>query len=359
MREPATPSRFAWNAPSSGTRTPTPTVSSASSVVCTAEMPIVVADPCPHAPLLPPALTDRLPASLAAALYRCLGQLPPGAGEPEEIRLRAGRYVVLTIGGENHITELKLDGNDLSEILSALCGGSLYAYSQEIAQGFLTLPDGIRVGVAGQAACENGQVLGLRSVTGLCIRLPHSHRAVGDRLVRMIRDSLVAGSPRGLLLYGAPGVGKTTLLRSIAVGLASPPAPLRTVLVDSRAELCYGTTDPKLCLDVLIGYPRALGVEIATRTLSAQVILCDEIGSCAEAMSLTEALHGGVPLIASAHAADCSELLHRTGLRLLHEARLFFAYVGLTRDGLGGFRYRVTSWDTAEALLSGPGQTGP
>lgn len=221
------------------------------------------------------------------------------------------------------------------------------------AQGFLTLPGGIRVGVAGQAACEEGRVLGLRSVTGLCIRLPHPHRSVGDRIVRLVRDSLAAGSPRGLLLYGAPGVGKTTLLRGVAVGLASPPTPLRTVLVDSRAELCYGTDDPGLCLDVLVGYPRALGVEIATRTLSAQVILCDEIGDCTEAMALVEAHHGGVPLVASAHAADCAELLHRTGLRLLHEARLFSAYVGLTRDGAGGFRYRITQWDAAEAEIAG------
>lgn len=139
----------------------------------------------------------------------------------------------------------------------------------------------------------------------------------------------------------------------MAVGLASPPTPLRTVLVDSRAELCYGTDDPGLCLDVLVGYPRALGVEIATRTLSAQVILCDEIGDCTEAMALVEAHHGGVPLVASAHAADCAELLHRTGLRLLHEARLFSAYVGLTRDGAGGFRYRITQWDVAEAEIAG------
>ena len=207
---------------------------------------------------LPPALTDRRPPALATALSDALTARATGQSEIEEIRLRAGRYVTLTVDGENLTTDLRLDGDDLSDVLSALCGGSLYAYSQDIAQGFLTLPGGIRVGVAGRAACEEGRVLGLRSVTGLCIRLPHPHRSVGDRIVRLVRDSLAAGSPRGLLLYGAPGVGKTTLLRGVAVGLASPPTPLRTVLVDSRAELCYGTDDPGLCLDVLVGYPLSL-----------------------------------------------------------------------------------------------------
>lgn len=338
--------RFAWSVPTASHPQPP-------SVPAVGAMRPAARTVLHSSPSLPPALIDRLPPALATALSDALTARATGQSEIEEIRLRAGRYVTLTVDGENLTTDLRLDGDDLSDVLSALCGGSLYAYSQDIAQGFLTLPGGIRVGVAGRAACEEGRVLGLRSVTGLCIRLPHPHRSVGDRIVRLIRDSLAAGSPRGLLLYGAPGVGKTTLLRGVAVGLASPPTPLRTVLVDSRAELCYGTDDPGLCLDVLVGYPRALGVEIATRTLSAQVILCDEIGDCTEAMALVEAHHGGVPLVASAHAADCAELLHRTGLRLLHEARLFSAYVGLTRDGAGGFRYRITQWDAAEAEITG------
>ena len=36
-----------------------------------------------------------------------------------------------------------------------------------------------------------------------------------------------------------------------------------------------------------------------------------------------------------------------------HDARGFSAYVGLTRDGAGGFRYRITQWDAAEAEIAG------
>jgi stage III sporulation protein SpoIIIAA len=90
-------------------------------------------------------------------------------------------------------------------------------------------------------------------------------------------------------------------------------------------------------------------VEIATRTLSAQVILCDEIGDTEEALSLISTHHGGVPLIATCHGGSVTEILRKTGIRLLHEARLFGAYVGIRRDGRGDFTYRVTPWSRAES----------
>jgi stage III sporulation protein SpoIIIAA len=96
-----------------------------------------------------------------------------------------------------------------------------------------------------------------------------------------------------------------------------------------------------LCIDVLSGYPRGLGIEIATRALSAEVIVCDEIGDYVEAMALVSSHNCGVPLIASAHAGSVEELLRRTGIMLLHEADIFGAYVGIKRDGSGGFLYDV------------------
>ena len=268
-------------------------------------------------------------------------------GNLEEIRLRADRRTTLTVDGENLPTPVVLTTADLTAILNHLCGESLYAYSQTINRGYVTLPDGIRVGVAGRAVCEEGRVIGVCEITGLCIRLPHRHRNLGREICTLIR-SLNEGrtAPQGVLIYAPPGEGKTTLLRAIAAGMAGADGkpPLRTVVVDTRGELSFACADPQaraLCLDVLRGYPRARGVEIATRTLSAQLIICDEIGDLEESVALTSAHHGGVPLVATAHGGSVEELMHRTGIRLLHEARLFGAYVGIRRNGQGGFTYRI------------------
>lgn len=294
-----------------------------------------------------------LPPYLLRAIEQAVGE----TGHPiEEIRLRAGRCASLTLNGENHALPLVLTQSELTAILTRMCGGSLYAYSQTIHEGYISLPDGIRVGIAGRAVCEEGRIIGVCEITGLCIRLPHIHRDVGREICRLFRDmNKGETSPKGILLYAPPGEGKTTLLRAVAAGLAGcdHEKPLRTVVVDTRGELGFETEGRGLCLDILKGYPRPRGVEIATRTLSAQVIICDEIGDAEEAMSLISTHHGGVPLIASAHGGSITEILRRTGIRLLHEAKLFGVYAGIRRDGRGGFTYHVTPHASAEAILTG------
>lgn len=297
--------------------------------------------------------SDLLPPRLTHAILEAVH----GRGETvEEIRLRAGRYAGITAGGRNLTANAILTVAELTAILTHMCGGSLYAYSQTINQGYVTLPSGIRVGVAGRAVCEEGHIIGICEITGLCIRLPHRFGRMGGTVCRLLRSMAAeGGSPQGVLIYAPPGEGKTTLLRAVTAGMAGADGepPLRTVVVDTRGELSFETDGQGLCLDILQGYPRACGVEIATRTLSAQLIVCDEIGDVEEAMALISAHHGGVPLVATAHAGTPEELLRRTGIRLLHEAHLFGAYVGIRRDGQGDFTYRITPRVDAERMALG------
>ena len=257
----------------------------------------------------------------------------------EEIRLRCNRESSIVSGGKNIMLGVILDGNELNDILKSMCGGSLYAYSDTINQGYISLPDGVRVGVCGRAACEENRIIGVYDITSLCIRIPHRTRRVGGRICSLLSEFKYT---KGVLVYSPPGVGKTTVLRGVAAILSGGSDPLRTVIIDTRGELAYLSDSSSLCLDILSGYPRRKGVEIATRTLNPQVIICDEIGDYEEAMSLVSSHNCGVPLVASAHAGSLSELLLRTGIRLLYEAGIFGAYVGLKRAPDMDFYYDVT-----------------
>ncbi len=294
---------------------------------------------------------EILPAAVARALpYKLSEEIRQARfSRIEEIRMRAGRRCSLVVSGRNIMLDTVLDRAELNDVLEGMCQGSLYAFSDTINQGYISLPDGVRVGVCGRAGCEGEKIIGIYEISSLSVRIPHKSRPLGQEVCELLESF---DRTSGVLIYSPPGIGKTTLLRSVAYMLASGGwgagrGPLRTVVIDTRGELAFASEGRDLCLDVLSGYPRRRGIEIATRCLNAEVIICDEIGDYEEAMSLVASHNCGVPLIASAHAGSVEQLLSRTGLRLLHEAKIFGAYVGLVRDGRGGFIYDITRHSTA------------
>ena len=296
--------------------------------------------------LLPPFLEALLPRELVAAVEQAV----PVGLFLEEIRLRCERAASVTVCGKNITLPFVMSRQDMQAQLTRLCNGSLYAYAETLAEGYLSLPEGVRVGVVGHAAVVGGRLTGIHAISAFSVRVPHAAPVlVGEELCRVFEE---LGGTRGVLLYAPPGVGKTTVLRGAALHLAGGAAARRVAVVDTRCELAAFTEGRSLLLDVLSGYPRGHGIGIATRSLGAEVIVCDEIGDLGEAQEIVAAFTGGVPLLATAHARGVRELLARPAMRLLHEARVFGAYVGLSRaEGLFSYMYDVVDWERADAFF--------
>lgn len=257
----------------------------------------------------------------------------------EEIRIRRGRMSALTLtGGIIVPLDISLSKEEMETTVENLCGGSMYAHIDTLKQGYISLPHGVRAGVSGRASVEGGRVIGISDVNGICIRIPHFVKIDTTSICKLLKQFDFTS---GILIYSPPGEGKTTLLRSIAAELSKGKDAVRVCVVDSRGELEFGLESRNVLADVLSGYPKALGIEIALRTMNAQVIICDEIGNTDEVDAICSAANGGAALIASTHASDIKGLMEKKNIKKLHDAGVFGAYVGISRKE-GEYAYDIS-----------------
>ena len=293
-----------------------------------------------RAPSLPDILYGILPTRLIAEIEAC----EVFFNVIEEIRVRRNRRASLTVGSRNIELSTVLCGAEMDEMLLRVSGNSLYAHEGSIKNGYVTLDGGIRVGIVGRAALDGDRIIGIYDVSAMSVRLPHRIFPSVEVICKLLRR---APSGEGVLVYAPPGVGKTTLLRSVAREMASGKDARRVTLIDTRGELGFSLDLSGLLLDVMTGYPRATAVGIAARTMSSQLMICDEIGDEAEAEAMVAVQNCGVPFVASAHADSIAQLMRRSAVRRLHGARLFCYYVRISRDGEGGFDYAVSDYEEA------------
>lgn len=278
----------------------------------------------------------------------------------EEIRLRKDRCAYLTVGSaerkRNSATDIIVSEDELLSIFNRMCDGSLYAYSESIIRGYVSLPSGIRVGVCGSAAVEGGRIFGVYDISALNIRIPRSDILADLGLLEAVRKNIRLG--QGVLIFSPPAQGKTTCLRSLAYALASGSEPMRVSVIDTRGELSFrpksesaSKSDRALSIDAFVGYPKAEGIRISTFFMNPEVIICDEIGSKEEALAIADAQNCGVPLIASAHGSDISSVMLKSGIYTLHKACAFGLYVSLRIGRGGGFRYSLYGREEADRAI--------
>jgi stage III sporulation protein AA len=257
------------------------------------------------------------------------GMKYPGlASDVTEIRLRLGGALSLSVSGKNVTPDEtgSLAGGhtvctsaDIDETADLLCGSSFHSHKAELESGYVSSGGAVRAGIS-TYGLPDGSVWG---IDGVCIRIPRDFPGCSLPLLGLT-------GVRPMLICSPPGVGKTTLLRDIAYQL-SDRYGLRTVVCDPKYELLPDKR-PLLC-DYICGKEKASAIECATRCLSPQAIICDELGGDAEARAVLTAQSGGVPLIATAHADRMESMLRRPNLKLLYDSGVFEKYVFLHRDG--------------------------
>ena len=166
----------------------------------------------------------------------------------------------------------------------------------------------------------------MREITSINLRVARQVQGCAMTLA----EELFSGGLCSCIIAGPPASGKTTLLRDLARILSSGfhETYCKTVVVDERGELAAVSqglpgNDLGPCCDVLTGFAKAEGILRAVRTLSPQVIFCDEIGSLEEVQAIEEGLGCGVHVILTLHGGSMEELLRRPQAAALRKTGAF------------------------------------
>jgi len=270
---------------------------------------------------------DQAASSLPENISSVLAGIPRSVkANLAEIRLRVGRPVALSRGGQCWFVDKEsqlhniprhcfvVNGEDLSRSVVRMCSYSIHSHQQEFVNGYISLRGGHRAGICGTAVLKGESLAAVRDITSINLRVAREIPGAANGLVEKIFRKSICGT----LIVGVPASGKTTLLRDLARQLSNGEAgqPLKIAVVDERGELGavyegIPQNDLGACSDILTGYPKGVGILTAVRTLSPDVIICDEIGAKAEVDSILDGLNCGVKIVATAHAATLEELLSR------------------------------------------------
>lgn len=272
----------------------------------------------------------------------------------QEIRLRVGRPVIIYAHGREYF--LSDDGELLYQaeralcpdkfymdrLFAHLCGYSVYAYEDEIRQGFLTVVGGHRIGLGGEVVCREHEPVSMKHVNAMNIRISHQIKGAAHGVMPL----LFRGEEfLNTLIISPPGSGKTTLLRDMIRCISDGccgHAGMTVGVVDERSEIggsCLGVPQNDLGMrtDLLDACPKAEGMFLLLRSMNPRVIAVDEIGGKEDAEAIGQASRCGCKIIATVHGNDIDQLAERRYIGELLADGLFERYIllkGSQRPGV-------------------------
>lgn len=245
----------------------------------------------------------------------------------QEIRFRINKPCIIQCKDREHVTDVIISKEEMGAILQKISNYSVYAFEEDIKQGFITFKGGHRIGLCGECVIENRKIKTIKNISSLNIRISREIIGCADGLLPyLIEDGKILNS----IIISPPKCGKTTLLRDLAriISSGNKITGKKISLMDERSEIAACASGvPQMNVgirtDVFDGCIKSEGIMMAIRSMSPEVIICDEIGTLKDVESILMAYNCGVNLICSIHGDSLEDYINRLVFKELIESNIF------------------------------------
>ena len=256
-----------------------------------------------------------------------------------EIRMRANEKLIIVIKNKKFFLKNQqgefviTDQLAISNFIKRASENSIYAINESIINGYLTLPKGIRVGLAGEVINDGDRVVTIKNFQSVNIRIPHFIRNCSLNAYEFIVD----GEVKNTLILSPPGCGKTTFIRDFVYQLYQHNVPKNILIADERNEICSILNGiPNINLggfcDIYTNCSKQFAFKNGIRSMSPDVIITDEIDLNKDLEILIEAMNSGVNVVATIHAKDIRQLNKKVGFDKVIEEKFFSRYIILSNE---------------------------
>lgn len=246
-------------------------------------------------------------------------------GYPIKVNYKADNLYLSASGiSSNRSDAIICYSSDIDYIINYSTEHSIYAYNDRIKEGYITVENGIRIGICGECVYSNDTLQTIKNFTSLNVRLPHEILGCSNKIFNYLLDGKCINN---LLIVSPPFLGKTTLLKDLALKL-NDLNKYSILIIDERGEFEMISGEN---IDKIKYCDKNYAFKNAVRSMSPTIIITDELANKSDWECCYNVVASGIKIIASCHSDNVIHLSKKE----FFIKDVFTKYVFLSNNGFG------------------------